>query len=133
MRRHVHGVTMATIHGDPQGQQFYLAAQFAGDGRIPVTGDGAHPFAGRRNLERGGEARQQGQHFGSRKRQLRIAHREKAVTEGVEFVAIDPGDGAVGPGGHVARHQLHRDHRARLQLPRITLGARPSAAQGLAR
>ena len=44
--------------------------------------------------------------------------REEAVPEGVNFIAVDRGDGAVGADAHIARHQFDADHRARAAASR---------------
>ena len=118
-------------------------AQFAGDGGVAILRDGAHPFLGRGELERRVDIGQQRDHFGPRERQRRGADGQEAVAEGVDVVAVDVGDGAIGAHAEVAGHQLHADHGAGLEVGGIAharvrfcrrpvtpwRGSRPSGAE----
>ena len=68
--------------------------------------------------------------------QLGRADRQKPVTEGVDFLAIDVSDRAVGPDAQVAGHELHADHGSGLERrtvphPRIYTPPGGNALPGL--
>ena len=91
-------------------------AEFAGDGGVAVLIDRAHPFARGESLKdvlRFGEQRED---FGAREGQRGGADVEEAVAEGVDAVAVDVGDGAVGADAEVAGDELDADHGAGLEV-----------------
>ena len=91
-------------------------AEFAGDGGVAVLVDGPHPFLGGGDFEGGVGVGEQGEDFGAREGQRGGADVEEAVAEGVDAVAIDVGDGAIGADGEIAGHQLHADHGAGFEV-----------------
>jgi hypothetical protein len=52
------------------------------------------------------------------------------MAEGVDAVAIDVGDGAIGADGEIAGHHLDADHGAGLEIGGIAHGGRDFAAAG---
>ena len=71
-------------------------AEFAGDGGVAVLVDGAHPLLGGGDFEGRVDVGEKREDFGAREGQRGGADIEEAVAEGVDAIAVDVGDGAVG-------------------------------------
>ena len=110
------------VEGD--GHHGGTCAEFAGDGGVAVLVDGAHPFLGGGDFEGGVGVGEQREDFGAREREGGGADIEEAVAEGVDAIAVDVGDGAVGADGEIAGHHLDADHGAGLEVGGIAHGGR---------
>ncbi len=71
-------------------------AELSGDGCIAILRNGSHQFASRGNFEGVRKGGQQRQNFRAGKRQISRSYRKEAVPEGVDALAVDVGDSAVG-------------------------------------
>ena len=83
-------------------------AEFAGDGGVAVLIDGAHPFLGGGEFEGRVGIGEKGEDFGAREGQGGGADIEEAVAEGVDAIAVDVGDGAVGADARDRRTSVGR-------------------------